>query len=115
MGRSGVWVCRGCEGWVREGARVSRGAGSRAPVGVRVGPPHPASSFRALRRVGCCPSRRPPDPDSRVWSAPPLSLCERNGRAPIHSTVVGLAAMFVTCLGPAAWVLSHLEEYKKRE
>ncbi|XP_021238880.1 cytochrome c oxidase subunit 8A, mitochondrial [Numida meleagris] len=30
-------------------------------------------------------------------------------------TVVGLLAMFVTCLGPAAWVLAHLEDYKKRE
>ncbi|NXJ16733.1 COX8A oxidase, partial [Odontophorus gujanensis] len=30
-------------------------------------------------------------------------------------TVVGMVAMFVSCLGPAAWVLSHLEDYKKPE
>uniref|UniRef100_A0A8C3JY34 COX8A oxidase n=1 Tax=Calidris pygmaea TaxID=425635 RepID=A0A8C3JY34_9CHAR len=29
--------------------------------------------------------------------------------------VVGFLAMFAACLGPAAWVLAHLEEYKKRE
>ncbi|NXT25060.1 COX8A oxidase, partial [Syrrhaptes paradoxus] len=30
-------------------------------------------------------------------------------------SVVALVAMAVTCLGPAAWVLSHLEDYKKGE
>uniref|UniRef100_A0A8B9V7V8 Uncharacterized protein n=1 Tax=Anas zonorhyncha TaxID=75864 RepID=A0A8B9V7V8_9AVES len=30
-------------------------------------------------------------------------------------TVAGFAAMFAVCLGPAAWVLAHLEDYKKRE
>ncbi|NXS40875.1 COX8A oxidase, partial [Balaeniceps rex] len=30
-------------------------------------------------------------------------------------SVVGFLVMFATCLGPAAWVLAHLEEYKKRE
>ncbi|NXV88161.1 COX8A oxidase, partial [Calonectris borealis] len=30
-------------------------------------------------------------------------------------SVVGFLAMFAACLGPAAWVLAHLEEYKKRE
>lgn len=32
-----------------------------------------------------------------------------------QESVVGFLAMFVACLGPTAWVLAHLEEYKKRE
>ncbi|NWX45265.1 COX8A oxidase, partial [Steatornis caripensis] len=30
-------------------------------------------------------------------------------------SVVGFLAIFAACLGPAAWVLAHLEDYKKRE
>ncbi|NXQ60946.1 COX8A oxidase, partial [Anthoscopus minutus] len=30
-------------------------------------------------------------------------------------TVVGFVSMFVSFLGPAAWVLAHLDDYKKRE
>ncbi|KAF1557942.1 UNVERIFIED_CONTAM: Cytochrome c oxidase subunit 8A, mitochondrial, partial [Eudyptes pachyrhynchus] len=30
-------------------------------------------------------------------------------------SVVAFVAMFTACLGPAAWVLAHLEDYKKRE
>ncbi|GAB0202029.1 cytochrome c oxidase subunit 8B, mitochondrial [Grus americana] len=30
-------------------------------------------------------------------------------------SVVGFIAMFAVCLGPAAWVLAHLEDYKKGE
>ncbi|NXP73431.1 COX8A oxidase, partial [Ramphastos sulfuratus] len=30
-------------------------------------------------------------------------------------SVVGFAAMFAACLGPAAWVLAHLDDYKKRD
>ncbi|NXO13136.1 COX8A oxidase, partial [Oriolus oriolus] len=30
-------------------------------------------------------------------------------------TTVGFVAMFVSLLGPAAWVLAHLDDYKKRE
>ncbi|NWJ01224.1 COX8B oxidase, partial [Crypturellus undulatus] len=30
-------------------------------------------------------------------------------------SVVGFVAMLVSCLGPAAWVLAHLDNYKKRE
>ncbi|NXH22730.1 COX8A oxidase, partial [Bucco capensis] len=30
-------------------------------------------------------------------------------------SVVGFLALSITCLGPAAWVLAHLEDYKKKE
>ncbi|NXY25209.1 COX8A oxidase, partial [Atrichornis clamosus] len=30
-------------------------------------------------------------------------------------SAVAFAAMFMSCLGPAAWVLGHLEDYKKPE
>ncbi|NWW90861.1 COX8A oxidase, partial [Rhynochetos jubatus] len=30
-------------------------------------------------------------------------------------SVVGFLAMFIACMGPAGWVLAHLDDYKKRE
>ncbi|OWK50991.1 hypothetical protein RLOC_00006319 [Lonchura striata] len=30
-------------------------------------------------------------------------------------TVLGLAAVFVSIFGPAAWVLGHIQDYRKRE
>ncbi|NXW25960.1 COX8A oxidase, partial [Circaetus pectoralis] len=30
-------------------------------------------------------------------------------------SVVAFVVMFASCLGPAAWVLAHLEDYKKGE
>ncbi|NXL69113.1 COX8A oxidase, partial [Chordeiles acutipennis] len=33
----------------------------------------------------------------------------------LGESLVGFVAMFVSCLGPAAWVLAHLEDYKTRE
>uniref|UniRef100_A0A8C8E7B8 COX8A oxidase n=1 Tax=Otus sunia TaxID=257818 RepID=A0A8C8E7B8_9STRI len=38
-----------------------------------------------------------------------------DGAVPSQESVVGFVVMFVTCLGPAAWVLAHLEDYKKTE
>ncbi|NWX80281.1 COX8A oxidase, partial [Alca torda] len=52
---------------------------------------------------------RPGQPRRGVISGPP-----EQPLGPGES-VVGFLAMFVACLGPAAWVLAHLEEYKKRE
>ncbi|KAJ7428988.1 hypothetical protein WISP_00313 [Willisornis vidua] len=42
---------------------------------------------------------------------------ERRGLTalPPQESFVGFAAMFAACLGPAAWVLAHLNDYKKRE
>ncbi|NXP50986.1 COX8A oxidase, partial [Heliornis fulica] len=31
----------------------------------------------------------------------------------LGGSVVGFVTMFIVCLGPAAWILSHLEDYKK--
>ncbi|NWQ72682.1 COX8A oxidase, partial [Neopipo cinnamomea] len=59
------------------------------------------SLLRSAARPG--PARR------GIVSGPPqnpLGLAE---------TLVGFAAMFAACLGPAAWVLAHLGDYKKRE
>ncbi|NXV24279.1 COX8A oxidase, partial [Uria aalge] len=52
---------------------------------------------------------RPGPPRRGVISGPP-----EQPLGPGES-VVGFLAMFAACLGPAAWVLAHLEEYKKRE
>ncbi|NWT49140.1 COX8A oxidase, partial [Chroicocephalus maculipennis] len=52
---------------------------------------------------------RPGPPRRGVISGPP-----QQPLGPGES-VVGFLAMFVSCLGPAAWVLANLEEYKKRE
>ncbi|NXG44373.1 COX8A oxidase, partial [Psilopogon haemacephalus] len=30
-------------------------------------------------------------------------------------SVLSFVAFFAACLGPAAWVLAHLEDYKKRD
>ncbi|NWW98266.1 COX8A oxidase, partial [Caloenas nicobarica] len=65
-----------------------------------------ASSFaRSLLRSAA----RPGPAQRGITSGPP--------EQPIRpaESVVGFVAMFVTCLGPAAWVLAHLEDYKKRE
>ncbi|XP_051002009.1 cytochrome c oxidase subunit 8A, mitochondrial [Acomys russatus] len=48
-------------------------------------------------------------PRAQVHSKPPreqLSVVE---------LTIGLTSCFVCCLLPAGWVLSHLENYKKRE
>ncbi|NWV00606.1 COX8A oxidase, partial [Upupa epops] len=67
--------------------------------------PLPASLTRSLLRVAA----RPGPARRGLMSGPP--------EHPIGpaETVVGFATMFVACLGPAAWILSHLEDYKKRE
>ncbi|NXO05020.1 COX8A oxidase, partial [Rhinopomastus cyanomelas] len=66
----------------------------------------PSASFtRFLLRV---PARAGPAPRG-FHSKPPqqaLGLAE---------TAVGFAALAVSCLGPAGWILAHLEDYKKRE
>ncbi|NXQ51348.1 COX8A oxidase, partial [Catharus fuscescens] len=33
----------------------------------------------------------------------------------LGESVVGFVALFFSCLGPAAWVLGHLNDYKARE
>ncbi|NXU92913.1 COX8A oxidase, partial [Xiphorhynchus elegans] len=59
------------------------------------------SVLRSAARPG--PARR------GIVSGPPQSPL---GPA---ETLVGFAAMFAACLGPAAWVLAHLDDYRKRE
>uniref|UniRef100_A0A674H8C8 COX8A oxidase n=1 Tax=Taeniopygia guttata TaxID=59729 RepID=A0A674H8C8_TAEGU len=39
----------------------------------------------------------------------------RSGPALSPDTVLGLAAVFVSIFGPAAWVLAHIQDYRKRE
>uniref|UniRef100_A0A8C6YU24 COX8A oxidase n=1 Tax=Nothoprocta perdicaria TaxID=30464 RepID=A0A8C6YU24_NOTPE len=58
-----------------------------------------------------------PDPVASPQNGPGsnLFLPRKRAAAPPQETVVGFAAMFLSCLGPAAWVLGHLEDYKKRE
>ncbi|NXF13504.1 COX8A oxidase, partial [Smithornis capensis] len=50
-------------------------------------------------------------------SPAPRRLASGSSPQPLGSaeSVVGFTAMFVSCLGPAAWVLAHLDEYRKRE
>ncbi|NXK88895.1 COX8A oxidase, partial [Formicarius rufipectus] len=51
-----------------------------------------------------------PGPTPRgIVSGPP-----QNPLGPGES-FIGFAAMFFACLGPAAWVMAHLDDYKKRE
>ncbi|NXY84037.1 COX8A oxidase, partial [Alcedo cyanopectus] len=51
-----------------------------------------------------------PGPAQRgVISGPP-----QQPLGPVES-VVGFVLLFTTCLGPAAWVLAHLDSYKSRE
>ncbi|KAM5247965.1 cytochrome c oxidase subunit 8A, mitochondrial [Ctenodactylus gundi] len=55
------------------------------------------------------PARRLPAPRARIHSKPPR---EQLGTMEV---VVGLASCFVCFLLPSGWILSHLENYKKRE
>ncbi|NWZ88755.1 COX8A oxidase, partial [Poecile atricapillus] len=59
------------------------------------------SLLRSAARPG--PARR------GLTSGPPQSPVG------LGDTAVGLVAVFVSILGPAAWVLGHLNHYKKRE
>uniref|UniRef100_A0A672U6D0 COX8A oxidase n=1 Tax=Strigops habroptila TaxID=2489341 RepID=A0A672U6D0_STRHB len=65
--------------------------------------PLAASLARSLLRSAARPG---PAPRGFI-SGPP--------QEPIGATVVGLAAIFISFLAPSAWLLSHLEDYKKRE
>ncbi|NWS18168.1 COX8B oxidase, partial [Pachyramphus minor] len=62
-------------------------------------------SARSLLRSGARPGPAP----RGVVSGPPQSPL-----APAEA-LVGFVAIFASCLGPAAWVLAHLGDYKKRE
>ncbi|NXU60036.1 COX8A oxidase, partial [Turnix velox] len=63
------------------------------------------SRFSApLLRSAALRSRGPALPRRSIISGPP-----ENPVGPGES-VVGFLAMFVACLGPAAWVLAHLED-----
>ncbi|XP_008837195.1 cytochrome c oxidase subunit 8A, mitochondrial [Nannospalax galili] len=54
-------------------------------------------------------ARRLAGPRAQVHSRPP-----REQLRPLD-VAVGLTSCFLCCFLPAGWVLSHLEDYKKRE
>ncbi|NXB88854.1 COX8A oxidase, partial [Vidua chalybeata] len=47
----------------------------------------------------------------------PRGLRSGPAQSPVGTadTVLGLAAVFASFFGPAAWVLGHIQDYKKRE
>ncbi|KAM9079600.1 cytochrome c oxidase subunit 8A, mitochondrial [Balaenoptera ricei] len=55
------------------------------------------------------PARRLPVPRAQIHSKPPR---EQLGTMDI---AIGLTSCFLCFLLPSGWVLSHLENYKKRE
>ncbi|XP_036621190.1 cytochrome c oxidase subunit 8A, mitochondrial [Trichosurus vulpecula] len=100
----------------------------------------PPSFLRATLALLLCPASRPlsgpsPRPDAAMSALAPRLLSDltrparslvRVPRAALHARpareelstlekAVGLAASFVCLLVPGGWILSHLENYKKKE
>ncbi|KAM9510789.1 uncharacterized protein ACIB01_019298 [Guaruba guarouba] len=102
-GREGVNRGRGLMRW----GRVLRGIRSQraAPEVTRAAMPLAARLGRSLLRSMARPG---PAPRGLISGPPqePLGTGE---------TVVGFTAIFMSLLAPAAWILGHLEDYKKRE
>ncbi|XP_048149072.1 cytochrome c oxidase subunit 8A, mitochondrial, partial [Corvus hawaiiensis] len=98
-------------GYVNEGAWSGNGSvfTERAGSDVTAAPPPPCRPPLSPPAPSCAPRSGPARPRAASSRGPPqhpLGLAE---------SAVGFVAMFVSFLGPAAWVLAHFDDYKKRE